>query len=97
MTGQGQVEHTREEAVNVILAEILRDDGLLDARAERRRGSAAPDIRVALHGGESIILECKWADSRRELEEQLENRLEQFPETLALVGILYPERFRTAP
>ena len=98
MTEQGrQVEHTREEAVNVILAEILRDDGLLDARAERRRGSAAPDIRVALHGGESIILECKWADSRRELEEQLENRLEQFPETLALVGILYPERFRTAP
>ena len=41
-----------------------------------------------------MLLECKWEGSRSDLEEQLDERLEAFPEPLGLMGILYPERLK---
>ena len=64
------------------------------ARAERRSRRGAPDVRVELRTGDSVLLECKWEGSRSDLEEQLDERLEAFPETLGLMGVLYPERLR---
>ena len=40
-------ETIREEAANVLLAQLLRDHGL-SARAERRSRAGAPDIKVDL-------------------------------------------------
>ena len=91
MTGQGgEQETTREEAVNVILAELLRDEHFLNARPERRRGQSTPDIRVDLHGDVQIIIECKWSNSASELDVQLSDRLTEFPDAFATVGVLYP-------
>ena len=56
----------------------------------------APDIRVEIKGGDTIILECKWEGSTSLLESQLEERLENFPEAVGMLGILYPERLRYA-
>ncbi len=92
MSGQQQSEQetTREEAVNVVLAELLRDEQFLDARPERRRGQSTPDIRVDLHGDVHIIIECKWSSAASELDVQLSDRLTEFPDALATVGVLYP-------
>ena len=86
-------EHIREEAANVLLAQLLRDHGL-SARAERRSRQGAPDIRVDLRGGDLAILECKWDGARRLLEDQLHARLGDFPEALGVFGVLYPNRLR---
>ena len=86
-------EHIREEAANVLLAQLLRDRGLA-ARAERRSRQGAPDIRVDLRGGDLAILECKWDGARRLLEDQLHARLGDFPEALGVFGVLYPNRLR---
>ena len=59
---QSDPETTREEAVNVLLAELLRDHGLA-ARAERRSREGVPDIRVELRSGDLVLLECKWEGS----------------------------------
>ena len=88
-------ESVREEAVNVLLAQLLRGHGL-SARAERRGRTGAPDIRVQLKSDDTIILECKWEGSTGLLESQLEERLENFPDAVGMVGILYPERLRYA-
>ena len=89
-------EITREEAVNTILAQILGDHGV-SARAERRsRREGAPDIRVRLRSGDSIIMECKWEGSANLLESQIEERLEDFPKALGILGVLYPDRLRHA-
>ena len=56
----------------------------------------APDIRVEIKGGDTIILECKWEGSTSLLESQLEERLENFPDAVGMLGILYPERLRYA-
>ena len=66
------------------------------ARAERRSKMGAPDIRVELKSGDTIVLECKWEGSTSLLESQLEERLENFPDAVGMVGILYPERLRHA-
>ena len=84
-------ETTREEAVNVLLAELFRDRGL-SARAERRSRSGVPDMRVALHGKDSVILDCKWDGSATALQAQLDERLSGFPNALGVIGVLYPER-----
>ena len=47
-------ETIREEGVNVLLAQLLRDRGV-SARAERRSRKGAPDIRVALRACEQIL------------------------------------------
>ena len=80
----------REEAVNTLLAQLLRDQGIA-ARAERRSRGATPDVRVTLKTGDTVLLECKWEDSVGQLESQLDTRLQQFPDALGVIGVLYPE------
>ena len=86
---QNDPETIREEGVNVLLAQLLRDRGV-SARAERRSREGAPDVRIELGSGDSVILECKWEGSAGLLESQLEERLKDFPEALGMVGVLYP-------
>ena len=86
-------ETIREEAVNVPLAQMLNGYGA-SARAERRSRSGAPDVRVDLRTGDSVLLECKWDGSRSLLESQLDERLDSFPDAFALIGVLYPERLQ---
>ena len=88
-------ETIREEGVNVLLNQTLRGHGLA-AKAERRRRNAIPDIQVALKTGDAVLLECKWDDSRTALESQLDVRLGQSPDALAVVGVLYPESLKYA-
>ena len=92
---QSDPETTREEAVNVLLAELLRDHGLA-ARAERRSREGVPDIRVELRSGDLVLLECKWEGSAGLLEDQLGERLGDFPEALGTIGVLYPGRLQHA-
>ena len=83
----------REESVNTLLVEVLRDHGI-DARAERRRREGIPDVQVELGEGNLVIIECKWEDSPTALERQLDERLGQFPDALAVIGVLYPLTFK---
>ncbi len=94
-TQRAGAETTREEVVNVILAELLRERGLA-ARAERRSRRESPDIRVSLPSRDQLIVECKWETSRRDLERQLDERLTEFPDAIAVIGVLYPSRLRLA-
>ena len=82
---QNDLETIREEGVNVLLAQSLRDHGV-SARAERRSRRGAPDIRVDLRSGDLVILECKWDGFANLLNSQLEERLNDFPEALGMVG-----------
>ena len=84
---------TREEAVNTLLAQELRRYGL-SAREERRTSEGIPDVRIELRGGELVLLECKWESAAAGLDQQLAERLEQFPDAVAVVGLIYPERLR---
>ena len=38
-----------------------------------------------------MLLECKWEDSVTQLESQLDDRLQEFPDALGIIGVLYPE------
>ena len=87
-------ETTREEEVNVHLALSLSRRGI-SAKAERRSRQGVPDVRVALRSG-LVLLECKWEGSEKPLEDQLQERRADFPEALAMLGVLYPERLRHA-
>ena len=87
-------ETIREEAANVLLAQLLRDHGL-SARAERRSRGGAPDIRVDLRTGLAIV-ECKWDGGRSLLKDQLDGRLSDFPDALGTFGVLYPGQLRHA-
>ncbi len=87
-------ETTREEEVNVHLALALSRRGI-SAKAERRSRQGVPDVRVALRSG-LILLECKWEGSEKPLGDQLQERRADFPEALAMLGVLYPERLRHA-
>ena len=88
-------ESIREEGVNVLLNQLLRGHGL-SAKAERRRRNAIPDLQVTLKTGDLALLECKWGDSRAALETQLDERLRQYPDAMAMVGVLYPENLKYA-
>ena len=90
---QTNIETIREEGVNVHLAQLLRQRSI-SSRAERRTKRGIPDVRVDLKTGDRIILECKWDASASLLEEQLNNRLSDFPEVLGVVGVVYPGRLR---
>ena len=90
---QHDPETIREEGVNVLLAQSLRDHGV-SARAERRSRKGAPDVRVDLRSGDLVILECKWDGSANLLNSQLDERLNDFPEVLGMVGVLYPGGLR---
>ncbi len=89
-----ETETTREEEVNVHLALLLSQRGVR-AKAERRSKRGAPDIRVNLRSG-LILLECKWIGSESQLEAQLRERRAAFPEALAVLRVLYPERLKHA-
>ena len=92
---QNDPETMREEGVNVLLAQLIRDHGL-SARAERRSRRGVPDVRVNLRGGDLVLLECKWEGQGALLESQLEERLTAFPEALGMLGVFYPDRLRHA-
>ena len=87
-------ETTREEEVNVHLALAL-SRRRISAKAERRSWQGVPDVRVALRSG-LVLLECKWEGSEKPLGDQLQERRADFPEALAMLGVLYPERLRHA-
>ncbi len=87
------VETVREEAVNTLLAQTLREHGL-SARAERRSQQGTPDVRVELRSADQVLLECKWEGSASLLQEQLAERLQEIPEALGMFGVLYPDRLR---
>ena len=87
-------ETIREEAANVLLAQLLRDHGLA-ARAERRSRRGTPDISVDLRTGLAIV-ECKWDGGRSLLKDQLDGRLTDFPHALGTFGVLYPGQLRHA-
>ncbi len=84
---------TREEVVNTLLAQELRRHGL-SAAAERRSREGAPDVRIELPGGELILLECKWESAAPQLDAQLNERLAQFPDAIAVIGVIHPEPLR---
>ena len=86
-------ENIREEAVNTTLAELLQEHGLT-ASAERRDPQGVPDIQVTLKTGDTILLECKWDDAAGQLETQLTRRLDDYPDMLAVAGVLYPARLK---
>ena len=90
-----QSENIREEAVNTLLAQLLREYGLT-TREERRSRRGAPDILVKLKTGDTILLECKWDDAAGQLSTQLTERLSTHPDTLAIAGVLYPARLKPA-
>ena len=86
-------ESVREEAVNALLAQLLRQRGI-PARAERRSRGDTPDIRYELPTGELVLLECKWESGHAGLLDQLNERLADFPDAIARVGVLYPDWLR---
>ena len=88
-------ETNREEVFNVALARMLKDRGI-SARAERRSRHGVPDLRIELNTGDDVIFECKYAGSSSQLETQLDDRLDSFPEVLGILGVVYPDRFRVA-
>ena len=51
-------------------------------------------MRADLRSGDLVILECKWEDTANLLEDQLDERLDAFPEALGMIGVLYPVRLR---
>lgn len=83
-------EAIREDRVNTLFAQVLRDQGI-KARAERRSRGSTPDLHVELKNEDIVLLECKWADSVGQLESQLDARLQQYPDALGVIGVLYPE------
>ncbi len=96
MPRRNNSETNREEVFNVELARMLRDRGIT-ARAERRSRQGIPDVRIELRTGDDVILECKYAGSLSNLENQLDERIGSFPNHLGILGIVYPDRFRGAP
>ena len=78
--------------MNTLLAEQLRRYGL-SARAERRSREGTPDVRIELRSGDLLLLECKWEGSAGLLDEQILQRLGQFPEALGIFGVVYPDAF----
>ncbi|MCY3569579.1 MAG: hypothetical protein OXH38_13200 [Chloroflexi bacterium] len=86
-------ETAREEAVNPLLGQLLRARGI-NARAERRSRGDAPDIRFELRTGELVLIECKWESNRPALDAQLDQRVHDFPDAVARVGVLYHDALK---
>ncbi|MXZ91483.1 MAG: hypothetical protein F4W95_14880 [Chloroflexi bacterium] len=93
LPGLGRNYVIREEGVNTFLAELLRDQGI-NALAERRDRNITPDVRVTLKTGDTVLLECKWLNGAGQLQNQLDTRLQQFPDALGVIGVLYPEELK---
>lgn len=88
-------DHVREEVLNVYLSQLLKERGF-SAKEERKGPAGIPDVRVTLKWGDEIIIECKWEASATDLDTQLSKRLEDFPNVLGMVGVLYPARIQIA-
>ena len=95
MPRRQQTETNREEVFNVELARMLKAHGI-SAGAERRSRHGVPDVRIELNTGDHVKLECKYSRSRNDLETQLNERLDAFPDDLGILGVVYPEQFREA-
>ena len=52
-------------------------------------------MQVELRSGDLLLLECKWAGSTAQLNEQVNRRLEQFPAALGVLGVVYPDRLQS--
>ena len=52
-------------------------------------------MRVDLKTGDLIVLKCKWDASAGLLESQFDQRLNDFPGAVGMVGVFYPERLKT--
>ena len=85
---------TREEAVNTLLAQELRRHGL-SAREERRtrEGATRRAYRAARRRTGAAGMQV-GKHRRRSGRARLAQRMEQFPEAVAVVGVIYPERLR---
>ena len=75
-------ETIREEVVNTLLAQRLRDRGIA-ARAELRSRNAIPDIRVTLKSGDTVLLELEGADRVAAAAAVIELAVEQSASQLA--------------
>ena len=65
------------------------------ATAERRSSEGAPDVLIELRGGEHGLAGMQVGKHRRSmLDEQLDGRMRQFPEAVAVAGVIFPERLR---
>ena len=67
----------------------------MSAKAERRTQEGAPDVRVELRSGDLLLVECKWEVSAAQLDEEVGKRLEQFPQALGILGVVYPDHLQS--
>ncbi len=93
---------SREEVLNVKLAELLSQRGILSVPelimkiGKQRR---LPDVLIANYWGVRVILEGKTNDKagiKATLERDCEKRLEEGLASI-VIGVLYPPNFRTTP
>jgi hypothetical protein len=97
----GEQPGLREEVLNVKLAELLSQSGLLSVpesilREDRRRRS--PDITVGNFWGVRVIIERRIGSQRgriRQLEHDCQRRIEEGIATI-VIGVIYPHDLRHA-
>jgi len=82
-----------EEVINVKLAEILRRDFKIDARAERIIGRRRPDIRCFYNG---FVIGIEASYDKKDAEEDAKNRIEQGVVDIAL-AVWLKEPFMDLP
>ena len=82
-----------EEVINVKLADILRRDFGIDARAERIKGRKRPDIRCYYKG---FIIGIEASYDKKDAEKDAENRINQELVDIAL-ALWIKEEFKDMP
>ena len=82
-----------EEVINVKLADILRKDFGIDARAERVKGRRRPDIRCYYKG---FIIGIEASYNKNDAEKDAETRIEQGLVDIAL-ALWIKEKFKDMP
>jgi hypothetical protein len=87
------VPEVAEEVINVKLADILRKDFGIDARAERVKGRRRPDIRCYYKG---FIIGIEASYNKNDAEKDAENRIEQGLVDIAL-ALWIKEKFKDMP
>jgi hypothetical protein len=87
------VPEVAEEVINVKLADILRKDFGIDARAERVKGRRRPDIRCYYKG---FIIGIEASYNRNDAEKDAENRIKQGLVDIAL-ALWIKEKFKDMP
>lgn len=91
----------RQEVINVILAQLLRDRGVVSApetimKADGKRNM--PDVIVDYNGLRTVI-ECEIADAKKAEEKAIALAERRVVSGIAQIGlaVVYPEFLRTAP